>query len=120
MIDDNLKWYSHIKNIQAKISRDLGLLKYAKRYVALSTLKNMYKGIVEPHLNNCCTVWGSCGTKLIKFQKLQIRAARIVKNSTLDSSATPLIQELEWPSIRKIIHRGASIPIYFTSFRTSS
>ena len=43
MIDDNLNWDSQIKNIQTKISRALGLLKYAERYVPISTLNDMYK-----------------------------------------------------------------------------
>ena len=95
MIDDNLKWDSQIKNIQTNISRALGLLKYAKRCIPTSTLNDMYKGIVEPHLNYCCSVWGSCGTtRLDKLQKLQNRAARIVTNSDFDTSAAPLIHEL--------------------------
>ena len=56
IIDDNLKWDSQIKNIQGKVLRALGLLKYAKRYVPLDTLNSMYKGIVEPHVNYCCSV----------------------------------------------------------------
>ena len=38
LIDDNLKWDSQVKNVQGKVSRVLGLLKYAKRYVPLGTL----------------------------------------------------------------------------------
>ena len=53
MIDDNLKWDSQIKNSQGKVSRALGLLTYAKRYVPLGTLNSMYKCIVEPHFNYC-------------------------------------------------------------------
>ena len=92
IIDDNLKWDCQIKSMQIKVSRALGVLKYAKKYVPLTTLKGMYKGIVEPNFNYCCSVWGSCGTtKLKKLQKLQNRAARIVTNSPFDSSATSLI-----------------------------
>ena len=95
MIDDNLKWDSQIKNIQGKVLRALGLLKYAKRYAPLDRLNSMYKGIVEPHFNYCCSVWGSCGTtRLNKLQKLQNRAARIVTDSDFDTSAAPLIQDL--------------------------
>ena len=48
IIHDNLKWDSQIKSIQIKMSRPLGFLKYAKKYVPLATLKDMYKGKVEP------------------------------------------------------------------------
>ena len=56
MTDDNLRWDSQIKNMQTKISRALGLLKYAKQYVPLATLSNMYKDIIEPNFNYCCSV----------------------------------------------------------------
>ena len=59
MINNDLKWDSHIKNIQRKVSQALGPLKYAKRYVPLGTLNSMYKGMVEPHFDYCCSLWGS-------------------------------------------------------------
>ena len=110
IIDENLKWDSQIKNIQTKTSRALGFLKYAKKYVPLATLKDIYKGIVEPNFNYCCSVWGSCGTtKLNKLQKLQNRAARIVTNSPFDSSAVSLIQDLGRPTIEVLTHRETSV-----------
>ena len=113
LIDDNLKWDSQIKNIQGKVSRALGLLKYAKRYVPLGMLNSMYKGIVEPHFNHCCSVWGSCGTtRLNKLQRLQNRATRIVTDSDFDTSAAPLIQDLGWPTIEQLIHRETSTITY--------
>ena len=106
-------WDSHLKNIETKISRALGMLTYAKRYVPISTLNNMYKAIVQPHFNYCCSVWGPCGTTRQKeLQKLQNRAARIVTNSALDSSAAHLIHELGWPSIGKLVHRETSSMAY--------
>ena len=73
----------------------------------------MYKGIVEPHFNYCCSVWGSCGTtRLNKLQKLQNRAARIVTDSDFDASTAPLIQDLGWPTIEQLIHRETSTMAY--------
>ena len=96
MIDDNLKWESNVKCTQKKISRVIGLLKYAKHYVQGDTLRNMYLSIVQPHFSYCCCVWGCCGaTKLKTLQKLQNRAARIVTPAAL------LLQLLRWPSIRE-------------------
>ena len=58
------------------------MLKYAKKYLPLDTLKNMYTSIAEPHFGNCCSVWGCCGEILLdKLQKLQNRAARILTSS---------------------------------------
>ena len=113
IIDANLKWDSQIKSVQIKISRALCFLKYAKKCVPLSTLKDMYRGIVEPNFNYCCSVYGSCGTtKLNKLQKLQNSPERIVTNSPFDSSATSLTQYLGWPTIEELIHRETSIMAY--------
>ena len=42
-IDKTLGWKEHINIIAAKISRGIGMLRYAKRYVPLSTVKTMYR-----------------------------------------------------------------------------
>jgi len=49
-------------------------------------------------------VWGCCGEILLdKLQKLQNRAARIVTNSSYDASSLPLIESLEWLTIKEIM-----------------
>ena len=113
MIDKNLKWGSQAKFLRTKISRALGLLKYAKQFVQEDTLRNMYLSIVEPHLSYCCSVWGCCGdTKLNNLQKLQNRAARIVTGSPFDSLAAPLLQRLGWLSVDRLAHRETSTMVY--------
>ena len=96
-----------------KISRALGLLKYAKHYVQEDTLRNMYPSIVQPHFSYCCSVWGCCGaTKLKTLQKLQNRAARIVTGSPFDTPAAPLLQRRGWPSIDKLIYRETCTMVF--------
>ena len=89
-----------------KVSRALGFLKYAKKFLQQGTLSKMYRGIVEPHFRYCCSVWGCCGkTQIDALQRLQNRAARIVtnSNSSYHVSATGLIKKLGWPTISDII-----------------
>ena len=70
------------------------------------TLGNIYLSILEPLFSYCFSVWGCCGaTKLKTLQKLQNRAARIVKSSLFDTPAAPLLQRLGWPSIERLVHR---------------
>ena len=99
-LDSNLDWNQHMKVLCSKVSRAIGFLKYAKKFVPKETIIPMYRGIVEPHFRYCCSVWGSCGeTRLRSLQKLQIRAARIVSNSSYDTSATLLIKNLKWLTV---------------------
>ena len=94
-IDRHLAWDEHIHFVRSKVSRAIGFLKYAKKLLPQDTFCKMYRGIVEPHLRYCCSVWGACGgTMLQVLQKLQNRAARIVTNSSYDSSASALIKTL--------------------------
>ena len=96
-IDSQLKWDKHTDTIKTKANRALGLIKYSKKYLPSDVLNKMYRGIVEPHLSYCCSVWGCCGESNISvLPKIQNRAARIVTNSPYDASAVPLIQNLCW------------------------
>ena len=101
------------EKIQRKISRVIGLLKYARNFVQTDTLINLYRSITGPHFCYCCSVWGSCGaSKLDVLQKLQNTAARIVTHSPFDASAAPLLQRLGWPSVQKLINKGTGSMVY--------
>ena len=91
----------------------MGMLKYAKKYLALDTVKNKYTSIVEPHFRNCCSMWGSCGEILLdKLQKLQNRAARIVTNSSYAVSSLLLIGSLGWLTIKEMIVFETATAVY--------
>ena len=49
-IDKTLSWRELINITASKISRGIGMLRYAKRYVPLSTVKTMHGSIGEPYL----------------------------------------------------------------------
>ena len=55
-LDCRLVWDEHIKGMRNKVSRALGFLKYAKKFLQQGTLSKMYRGIVEPHFRYCCSV----------------------------------------------------------------
>ena len=112
-IDKTLSWKEHINIIASKSSRGIGMLRYAKRYVPLSTVKTMYGSIVEPYLRYCCTVWGCCTeTDLKRLQILQNRAARIVTNSAYDAHFMPLIKELSWLTVKELIRFETATTVF--------
>ena len=49
--DNCLTWESQISAVQRKISRAIGLLKYARDFVQTGTLINIYKSIIGPHFS---------------------------------------------------------------------
>ena len=103
-IDSALDWKEHIKVTSAKVSKAVGFIKYAKKFLPEKTLKTLYTSIVEPHSRYCCSVWGCCGiTQINQLQKLQNRTARIITNSSFDTPSRPLIKQLGWKTIAQLI-----------------
>ena len=112
-VDSQLNWDKHVDTIKTKANRALGLIKYSKKYLPSDVLNKMYRGIVEPHLSYCSSVWGCCSnSKINVLQKIQNRAARIVTNSSYDASAAPLIQNLGWPTINNLIRKETATLTY--------
>ena len=112
-VDSQLNLDKHVDTIKTKANRALGLIKYSKIYFPSDVLNKMYRGIVEPQLSYCCSVWGCCSNSKINIlQKIQNRAARIVTNSPYDASASPLIQNLGWPTISDLTRKQTATVVY--------
>ena len=101
-IDEKLNWQEHIKEVSAKISRAVGLLKYSKQYLLFSVVRTFYNSIVEPYSLYYCSVWGWCSaTEVQHLQRLQNRAARIVRNSANNAPIKPISEKLGWKTIQQ-------------------
>ena len=48
-LDQHLVWNGHFRFVFAKVSRAVGFLKHAKKFLPQGTLNHIYKGIVEPY-----------------------------------------------------------------------
>ena len=74
-----------------KVSRRIGMLRLAKRYLSLETVQMIYRSLNEAYFRYCYPVWGSASsTNLQRLQKLKNRAARIVTDSPYDAHSKPL------------------------------
>ena len=112
-VDQYLNWDEHISALIKKISSGIGMLRYGKKYLPLTTVQSMYRSIIEPHLRFCCSVWAVCnGTALNKLQKLQNRAARIATDSPYDAPSLPLLEKLGWQTIRELIDIETAMMVY--------
>ena len=112
-IDSCLEWKEHIISVSNKVSRALGILKHAKSFLPLESLKTLYLGVVEPHFRYCCSDCGCCGsTGINHLQKLQNRAARIVFSSSIDAPSRPPINELGWKTIVELIESESKVMVY--------
>jgi hypothetical protein len=79
ILDSQLKWDHHIKNIESKISSAAGVLWKLKSQLPTSTKKAIYTALIESHLNYLTPVWGSASESALKtLQVIQNRALRNV------------------------------------------
>ena len=79
LIDENLKWKTHIASVATKISRNIGIMGRAKHLLSARELIMLYNTLVLPHLNYCVAIWGkNYPTNIKKLKLLQKRAVRII------------------------------------------
>ena len=57
IIDGNLSCKAHIHEISKKLSSGIGALKRVRPFLSMHTAIKIYKGLIEPHFNNCSAVW---------------------------------------------------------------
>ena len=103
MVDDKLSWASHINYISKKISKGIGILCKARKYLPKSCLITLYYSFVYPYLNYCLEVWGKTTENIVsKIFKLQKRAIRIISNKPWRAHTDPLFDELKILPLHKI------------------
>ena len=62
IVDIRLNWIDHITYVKNKISKGLGIMYKARRYLHKSSLRNLYHAYIYPYLTYCIEVWG-CASK---------------------------------------------------------
>ena len=96
-IDENLTWECHINELSKKIASGISAIKRIRYSVPYKTLLSIYNSLVQPHLDYCSSVWGSCSKSLSqKLQKLQNRAARVITFSNYDRNTDELLRMVNW------------------------
>ena len=77
MIQENMKWDDHIKMVEFKISKNLGIMKKSKCFVHSKGLKNIYFALIHSYINYCNIAWGSkYHSHLKKIFNIQKHATR--------------------------------------------
>ena len=94
IIDEHLSWSNHIGDLSKKISSAI------RPYISKRTALQIYQALILPHFDYWSSVWGDCNLTLSdRLQKLQNRAARAITRSNYDTSATFLLNLLNWDDL---------------------
>lgn len=100
-IEETLSWSKHIEHIYKKVGPLLGLLKRLRNYVDLDTLVNIYNALIQPHLEYGCVVWDGLDKGLVvKLQRLQNRAARIITRASWEVRSNDILSNLGWETLK--------------------
>ena len=91
MLDNKVNWKDHINYISGKVSRGIGMILKARRYLTKKALMTLYYSFIYPYLTYCNHIRGSTyQTNLMKLQKLQNRIIRIICNTNRRDHVRPL------------------------------
>ena len=91
IFDNRLNFHEHIKTLEAKIARSVGILNKLKYFLPSSALLKLYYSLIHSHFNYGLFVWGSTyPTYLDKLKLLQNIAIRIVTSSHRSTNSRPL------------------------------
>ena len=97
IIDEHLSWSNHIDALGKKMSSAIGALKRIRPFISERTDLQIYQALILPHFDYCSSVWGDSNLTLCdKLQKPQNRAARAIPRSNYDTSASFLLNRLNW------------------------
>ena len=78
LLDSHLEWKYHVNDLSAKLSRAVGMFAKIRYYVSTNTLNMIYHGIFSSLLLYGSQIWGQSNSSILKMEKLQNRALRII------------------------------------------
>ena len=103
LIHENLTWEDHIRYVNKKVSKSIGLLYKTRPILNRNSLTQLYFSFINSYLTYGNIVWGSTyKTHLKILHKKQKHASRIIFNENKFSHAEPLLINMNALNIYKL------------------
>ena len=70
ILDSEMPWVRHITYVKSKVSKGIGIMYQARKYLDKNSLVNLYYNYIYPYLIYCVKSWGTsthCFLKKIKY-----------------------------------------------------
>ena len=78
-LDNKITWHQHIKHINNKLAKNLGILNKLRHHLNLKMLKQLYYNVIYPYINYGILSWGNTHkTKLLKTQAKLNKAVKLI------------------------------------------
>ena len=92
ILNENLNWETHTKNIAHKISKGIGILTRLRHFLPQTTLLTLYHSLITSHLINYVLIWGQDSNHIYKLQK---KAIRVISKEHYLAHTAPLFKKHE-------------------------
>ena len=113
VINNRLTWQDHVDQMFSKINKKLGLLKRIRYCLTLDARLLFFNSYVLPLFDYADIVWGDRGnsTLMLQLQSLHNKAAKIILDLPIGSSASVALNKLKWKTLarRRAEHRATFI-----------
>ena len=94
-IDNKLTWKEHIRHIEGKVARGIGIITKSRKVLNSKALKTLYYSLVYPYFSYCNHIWGGAVAKTLrKLVLLQKRAVRTICSAKYRDHTEPLMEKL--------------------------
>ena len=104
VVDANLSWEAHVSLVVRRCYATLSGLPKLSGSLSRDVKKFLIESLVLPHIMYCITVWGGCGvTQKRRLQKVLNHCARVVFCARKSEHVSPLLEELQWPTIDTLL-----------------
>ena len=116
VINNRLTWEDHVDQMFSKINKKLGLLKRIRYCLPLGARLLFFNSYVLPLFDYADIVWAGWGdrgnsTLMLQLQSLRNKAAKIILDLPIGSSASVALNKLKWKTLtrRRAEHRATFI-----------
>ena len=119
IIDDKLSFSRHVSYIKNKISKGMGIIIKARKYLNKKSLLDLYHAFVYPYLTYCIEVWGNMSNvHLDALVKIQKKIVRIITYSPYLAHTDELFKDLNILPIHKLMLQRVSLQMFKYSRNT--
>ena len=113
IIDHKLNWCEHIAYVKNKVSKGVGIIYRARRYLSKKSLLSLYYSYIFPYLIYCIEVWGCAAkTHLQPLFLTQKKIVRLVTFSPYLAHTEPIFHSLLILPLDKLILHRIGIMMY--------
>ena len=96
IIDNNLNWKLHIKQINLKLSKGIGVLYKLRHLVPKQSLKTLYSSFIQSHVLYGILNWGCAKKTTLEPLKRNLRkAVRVIDFANYTAHSEPIFKRLK-------------------------